>query len=154
LKATPKEPIYAVGVADNLRRLGLLEYEAGRFAEAAAANRRALALYQRVPKLWNRQIFELACCQAALAGLAGKDGSGVPAADGPAEADKAMDLLRKAVTDGYLNLYELRNDTGLDSLRQRDDFQKLVADLENKRRNHPTAINLHDERSENRSAPG
>jgi hypothetical protein len=107
-----------------------------------------------VPKLWYRQVFELACCQVALAGLAGKDGSGVPAVDGRAEADKAMDLLRKAVTGGYLNLYELRSDAGLDSLRQRDDFQKLVGDLENKMRNHPTATNSRDERSENRSARG
>jgi serine/threonine protein kinase len=154
MKATPKEPIYAVGVADNLRRLGLLEYAAGRFADAAAANRRALALYLGVPKLWERQVFELACCQAALAGLAGKDGSGVPAADGLAEADKAMELLRKAVAGGYLNLYELRNDAGLDALRQRNDFQKLVADLQNRMKNQSAATNSRDERGENRSAPG
>jgi hypothetical protein len=79
-----------------------------------------------VPNLWERQIFELACCQAALAGLAGKDGSGVPATDGPSEAAKAMDLLSQAVASGYRNLHNLRNDRGLDALRKRDDFKKLL----------------------------
>ena len=41
--------------------------------------------------------FHMACCHAALAGLAGRDGTGVSAAEGKAEADQAMALLRKAV---------------------------------------------------------
>jgi hypothetical protein len=43
-----------------------------------------------------------------------------------------VDLLRKAVTAGYQNQFDLRSDVGLDPLRQRDDFRKLLADVEEK----------------------
>jgi tetratricopeptide (TPR) repeat protein len=133
-KANPENPYSASGLAISLRRIGLLEYAAGRFAEAAAANHRAIELcderVQNLERGWF--VFELACCRAMQAGLAGKDGSGIPAAAGPAEADKAMDLLRKAVSAGYQNLDDLRTDTGLDPLRQRDDFKQLLAELEAK----------------------
>jgi hypothetical protein len=132
MKSNPKNLSSVWVLATTLRRLGLLDHAAGRFAEAAATTRRAIELYEDVPKLWNLWVFELACCRAMQAGLAGKDGSGVPAAAGPAEADKAMDLLRKAVADGYRGLYDLRTDAGLDPLRQRDDFHKLLAELETK----------------------
>jgi hypothetical protein len=56
---------------------------------------------------------------------------------GLAEAEKAMALLRKAVSTGYRNLHDLRSDAGLDPLRQRDEFKKLLADVELKI--HPNA---------------
>ena len=46
----------------------------------------------------------MACCHAALAGLAGQEGAGVSAAEGKAEADQAMALLRKAVDMGYRDI--------------------------------------------------
>jgi hypothetical protein len=92
-------------------------------------------LTTRTPAAW----FETACCHATLAGLAGKDGSGVPAADGQAEGDKAMDLLRKAVGAGYRNLRDLRTDAGLNALRQRGDFQALLTELELKSRPNATS---------------
>jgi hypothetical protein len=119
-------------LAPTLRRLALLDHVAGRFGDAAATTRRAIGLYEAVPKLWSLFLFELACLRAMEAGLAGKEGSGVPATAAPAKADKAMEVLRQAVADGYRSLYELRTDSGLDSLRQRDDFRKLVAELETK----------------------
>jgi serine/threonine-protein kinase len=45
-------------------------------------------------------------------------------------ADQAMDLLRQAVTEGYKNVDQLKKDPQLAPLRQRADFQKLLADLE------------------------
>jgi tetratricopeptide (TPR) repeat protein len=44
----------------------------------------------------------------------------------------AMKLLRDAVSKGYKDVAHLRKDTDLDSLRPREDFQKLVAELEEK----------------------
>jgi eukaryotic-like serine/threonine-protein kinase len=44
--------------------------------------------------------------------------------------DRAMKLLRAAVSKGFKNVAHLKKDTDLDPLRQRDDFQKLVAELE------------------------
>ena len=46
--------------------------------------------------------------------------------------DAAMRLLRDAVSKGYKDVAHLKKDTDLDYLRQRDDFRKLVAELEGK----------------------
>ena len=47
-------------------------------------------------------------------------------------SDVAMKLLRDAVSKGYKNVALLQKDTDLDPLRQREDFQKLIAELEGK----------------------
>ena len=74
--------------------------------------------------------FETACCRAALAGLAGRDGSGVSAAEASSEAGKAMALLKKAVGMGYRNADTFRTEPALEPLRNRDDFRLLMMDLE------------------------
>jgi serine/threonine-protein kinase len=58
----------------------------------------------------------------------------VPLAEKPVTkeqyAARAVELLRKAVARGFKDAAQLKQDTDLDALRQRDDFKKLVADLE------------------------
>jgi serine/threonine protein kinase/Tfp pilus assembly protein PilF len=44
--------------------------------------------------------------------------------------DAAMKLLRDAVSKGYKDVAHIKKDPDLDPLRQRDDFRKLVAELE------------------------
>jgi serine/threonine protein kinase len=46
--------------------------------------------------------------------------------------DQAMKLLRDAVSKGYKDVARMKKDTDLDPLRQREDFQELVAELEAK----------------------
>jgi hypothetical protein len=46
--------------------------------------------------------------------------------------DAAMRLLRDAVSKGYEDVPNLKKETDLDVLRQREDFKKLVAELEAK----------------------
>ena len=67
--------------------------------------------------------------RAALAGLAGQDGSGVSAAAASTEADAAMALLRRAFAMGYRGLDSYRTEDALDLLRGRDDFKLLMMDL-------------------------
>jgi hypothetical protein len=43
-----------------------------------------------------------------------------------------MKLLRDAVSKGWQDGSHMKKDTDLDPLRQREDFQKLVAELEGK----------------------
>jgi hypothetical protein len=43
-----------------------------------------------------------------------------------------MELLHKAVKAGYRNAVHMKKDTDLDLLRGRDDFKKLLAELEAK----------------------
>jgi hypothetical protein len=49
-------------------------------------------------------------------------------------ADRALDFLRQAVAEGYQETSWLKGDPDLASLRSREDFQKLVRDLERKSR--------------------
>jgi hypothetical protein len=46
--------------------------------------------------------------------------------------DTAMKLLREAVSKGYKDMTHMKKDADLHPLRQREDFQKLVAELEGK----------------------
>jgi hypothetical protein len=47
-----------------------------------------------------------------------------------AYADRAMDLLRQAVANGYRDVAQMKKDQSLDPLRQRDDFKTLLEELE------------------------
>ncbi len=56
--------------------------------------------------------------------------AGVSAAEGTAEADHAMALIRKAVDMGYRDSEAFRTDWALDPIRDREDFKKTLAELE------------------------
>jgi hypothetical protein len=71
-----------------------------------------------------------------LAGLGGQAQSGVSAAEAAAFADQAVAALRDAVQSGWGQYYELK-DPDFDPLRKREDFQKLLAELEAKARKSP-----------------
>jgi serine/threonine-protein kinase len=47
-------------------------------------------------------------------------------------ANRALEFLRQAIAKGYENLAVLKTDKDLDSLRSRQDFNKLVHDVEQK----------------------
>jgi hypothetical protein len=52
-------------------------------------------------------------------------------------AVRAVDLLREAVARGWKNAAHMKKDPDLAPLRKRDDFQKLLADLETKQKPAP-----------------
>jgi serine/threonine protein kinase/tetratricopeptide (TPR) repeat protein len=54
------------------------------------------------------------------------------AADRGKQADLAMDSLRQAVAAGFNMVAQIKKDTDLNDVRDREDFKKLVADLEAK----------------------
>jgi hypothetical protein len=47
-------------------------------------------------------------------------------------ADAAMELLREAASKGYKDMAQIKNDDALDPLREREDFKKVVTELEGK----------------------
>ena len=116
----------------SMRRRGLALRDLGDPAGAAADTRQALLIVRRVAAAVGRDSFETACCHAALAGLAGRAGSGVSAAEGEEEAARAMEWLGRAIANGFRNTNLLRIESALDPLRNRADFKKLVAELEKK----------------------
>jgi hypothetical protein len=96
---------------------------------SAAAWKRACGCYDATKPLTGEHTFLRACCHAGLAGLAGKPGAGVSAAEGADQAEKAMAILRQAVTMGYRSASAYRAESALDPLRNRPDFQLLMMDL-------------------------
>src|SRR5271156_2933496 len=98
-------------------------------AGAADAWKRACAHFDGTKSLNPELTFIRACCHAGLAGLAGRPGSGASAAEGADQSEKAMAVLRQAVTTGYRNLNAYRTESALDPLRDRPDFRLLMMDL-------------------------
>jgi hypothetical protein len=82
VQEVPKVPMYRSHLASSYRRRGLARGDLGEFAGAAADARRAMALWEGLPSPTGEEWFEIACIRPALAGLAGRAGSGVSAAEG------------------------------------------------------------------------
>ena len=132
VKEHPQDTSYRGGLAETYLRIGQLQSDAKDLAAATATWRRAIALYEGL-KVPNRSdSFLRACCHACLSELGNRPGSGVSAEEGRAETDRAVSWLRKAVTAGFGNPDAFRVESALDPLRGREDFKKLVAELEAK----------------------
>jgi hypothetical protein len=126
-KLNPENTGYAQGLAESLLRSGSVRIATGDVTGAATTLRRAAALYAAHPPHNEPAIFH-ACCHGALAGLAGKAGSGVPAEEGAAHAEQAMAILQQVNASGYRDPDLLRFEPGLDPLRSRTDFGDVMLD--------------------------
>jgi serine/threonine-protein kinase len=127
--ANPDVTHWQSKLALNLCFVGSSQQKAGRTSEGAASIRKAVAIWERLPTLTPDARYNLACSHATLAGMAADPNSGMTAAEGRAEAERAMHWLRHAVAAGYRKLDLMRKDADLDPLRSRDDFQLLMMDL-------------------------
>jgi tetratricopeptide (TPR) repeat protein len=130
LKEEPTHAWYRYDLAKSSWRRGLALVELGDVAGAAVVARRGLKVSDGLLSRSGLHILEPACCHAVLAGLAGRAGSGVSAAEGEAAAARAMESLRQAIANGFRNANVLRIESALDPLRDRADFKALVAELE------------------------
>ena len=75
--------------------------------------------------------YNAACLRAMTSAvIRATDMSPTGAEKADAEADRAMAWLKKAVADGFKNAAHMQKDPGLASLRDRPDFQKLIAELQ------------------------
>ncbi len=130
VKENPAETEFRTNLDDHLSARRPVRRDLRDPAAAAASARRALSLLKGLSSSSGAQWFETACCHAVLAGLAEPNGSGVSAAEGKAESDQAMASLRNAVDAGYRIAADFRTDSALDPLRKREDFKKLIDELE------------------------
>jgi hypothetical protein len=55
-------------------------------------------------------------------------------------ADRAIELLRRAVAVGFPDMQQLKEEKDLDSLRGRADFQKLLQEIEKKAKPGPNGF--------------
>ena len=87
--------------------------------------------------MWEKQnrtdadsLYYTACFRAVTAAVQTKN----PAADAARlakdDADRAMQWLQQSVQAGYQDAAHMKKDTDLDPLREREDFKKLLAELE------------------------
>jgi tetratricopeptide (TPR) repeat protein len=126
----PTDPEYVYALLAPLWRRGLARRDLGDLAGAVAEIRRALELSKGLPQHNIRYVFERACSHAALAGLAERAGSGVSGDEAKAAATEAMKWLNRLAAIGYRNTNEIRLESSFDLLRGREDYRKLMAELE------------------------
>jgi tetratricopeptide (TPR) repeat protein len=121
----------------NLARLFLLFNERGDFERqnhqavaAVASYRNAVKLIEGRSQATPEQLYDLAAVHAKLSRMGADSASGLKAGETRSEADQAIAVLDKAVGAGFRNIDQIRKDADFDSLRQRDDFKKLLQRLE------------------------
>jgi eukaryotic-like serine/threonine-protein kinase len=131
--ADPEHNWYATALGETYAFRGGARVRAGQPAEAAADLRRCVEVWARVPKLPVDAGFERVRVLALLAGLGKDPRSGVTAAEAASFADRSVAALRDAIDARWAVREELKAQE-FDPLRGREDFKKLVAELEAKSR--------------------
>jgi tetratricopeptide (TPR) repeat protein len=129
LHAAPKHPVYQQFYRTHM--LTLVQTCAGQGDQAAA-----LAAAAKFRDLgWDPPTdayFAAEALALCVDVVAKDDKSSVEQRDKQAKfyGDEAMTMLRGAIAKGYKNAAGMKRDTHLNSLRQREDFQKLLSELE------------------------
>jgi hypothetical protein len=103
----------------------------GRHGEAVRLHEAAAAAFEKQKRTDSMSLYNTACYRAATAAaIRAGDKSGSESRRVAAESDRAMDWLRQAVTSGHGVAARLKGDKDLDILRDREDFKRLLAELE------------------------
>ena len=116
--------------------VGLLNTQRTYYQQArdVAGCRRTAELWEKLRRTDARSLYNAACYRAVTAAvLRASDRSPAAVQEARAEADRAMAWLRQAIAAGYNNAALMKKDSDLDALRDRADFQRLLAELETKR---------------------
>jgi serine/threonine-protein kinase len=129
LSANPRNPFYRAVYCDNRQHLAETLLHFGEYTLAAkAATDLARIAFDPV-----NDTFKAAALLSRCIPLAEKDDK-TPVAKrqelAKSYADRAMETLRQAVANGYKEAAALKKDADLNPLRSRDDFKKLVAEME------------------------
>jgi eukaryotic-like serine/threonine-protein kinase len=132
LKSNPEKRANSSRLAELLREQGSLLQESGQPGEAVRSYQRAIALLEGIPSPSVTYLGELARCHARLAGLAAVAGSGLPAEAARTEAEKAIEAIRRALAADFAVADLPLTNSDFDLVRTREDFQKLLRDIEAK----------------------
>jgi tetratricopeptide (TPR) repeat protein len=101
--------------------------------EDALGCRATAEMWEQLNRTDASSLYAASCYRSVTAAvLRATDMSDTAASNVAAEVDLAMSWLHKAVAAGFNNVAHMEKDHDLDILRERDDFQKLVAGLETK----------------------
>ena len=124
VRRMPGYALHAAVLAHAYLRSGQVRQARGERAEAVADWTRAIEVLKTIPSPRGPETFLLACCHAALSGAASRPDVAAAA------AEKAMALLNKATVMSFRSPDTFRGETALEPVRNRDDFKKLMTDLE------------------------
>jgi serine/threonine protein kinase/tetratricopeptide (TPR) repeat protein len=96
-----------------------------------AACRQTAEMWEKLDRADADSLYTAACMRAVTAAvLRATDPSPEGAKQADAEADRAMAWLKQAIAAGYKDVAHMEKDKDLDPLREREDFKKLLAELE------------------------
>jgi WD40 repeat protein/tRNA A-37 threonylcarbamoyl transferase component Bud32 len=99
----------------------------------AAGCRTTAEILEKLKRINADSLYSAACFRAVTAAVIRASGRPADIKQADAEADRAMSWLLQAVAAGFNNVAHMKHDKDLDSLRGREDFKKLVAELENRK---------------------
>ena len=133
----PKNTYYRRDLAKSHNNLGRLHAQAGDPAEALRSFQHAVDLFESLHELDPQDSYNLACNVALCIPLIGvkKDSQGTSQELSKGDqlrrqlyGDRAIEALRRAADCGFLNPQIIHDETDLNSLRARADFQALMKD--------------------------
>jgi hypothetical protein len=112
--------------------LGVIELRLRHFEKAKDASgcRATAEMGEKLKQSDAVSLYNAACWRAVTAAVIRSAGKSTDMKKADAEADRAMAWLEQAVSAGFRDVRHMKKDSDLDSLRNRDDFKKLVAWLE------------------------
>lgn len=129
--AEPSNFDYLDHLAFSLAYRGWAHLRAGHPADAAIELRRAWEIWEKDNSMNTQSRFESSRVLSLLTGLGIDPNSGVSAAEAAAFADKAIAGLAEVIKTDWVQSDEL-NEPDFDPLRTREDFRKLIKELEAK----------------------
>jgi tetratricopeptide (TPR) repeat protein len=130
-EADPKNMEHASDLGYSHAYRGWALVRSAQPSQAAVDLRRALELWAKAKSPNPETQFERSRALALLAGLGRDAKSGVTAAEAASFAEQSVAALRDAISAGWNSANEFK-EPDFDALRGREDFKKLVAELEAK----------------------
>jgi serine/threonine-protein kinase len=115
--------------------MGRVHSKQGRPAEALQSLQEGLAALDRITGTHLNVLYDRACWLALCSAVVGQGKTSLTAAEQAERqkyGDRAMDALRQAVRAGQFSAHDLRTDPDLNALRSRQDFRKLLGEVEAK----------------------
>ena len=100
-------------------------------AKDGAGCRVTAEMWEKLKRTDAGSLYNAACFRAVTAGVLRAGGRAAASVkDAAAESDRAMSWLKQAVAAGYNDVAHMAKDDDLDPVRDREDFQKLIAELQ------------------------
>jgi tetratricopeptide (TPR) repeat protein len=137
----PKNANYQRELAKSHNNLGRLQAQAGEPTEALQSFQHAVDLFESLHELDPQDSYNLACTVALSIPMIGvkKESQGTSQELSKGDqlrrqlyGDRAIEALRRAAKGGFLNPQTFQENSDLDSLRARADFQALIKQIEEK----------------------